>query len=84
MTQQELAERTGVSRQTIISLESGKYIPSLDLAFRIALTFNKNIEDVFEYRPPQEPDPEWDSFSDYSDWQERRAHGGKSIGQLIL
>jgi putative transcriptional regulator len=47
MTQQELAERTGVSRQTIIAVEAGKYTPSLDLAFRIAIAFNVPVTEVF-------------------------------------
>ena len=47
MTQQELAEKTGVSRQTIIAVEAGKYSPSLELAFRIALAFNVPIGEVF-------------------------------------
>ena len=47
MTQQELAERTGVSRQTIIAVEAGKYTPSLDLAFRIALAFGVPVTEVF-------------------------------------
>ena len=49
MTQQQLADKAGVTRQTIIAIESGKYCPSLLLAFRIAKAFNKDIEDVFEY-----------------------------------
>ncbi len=49
MTQQDLAERVGVTRQTIIALEAGKYAPSLLLAFRIARAFNKGVEDVFKY-----------------------------------
>ena len=47
MTQQELAERTGVSRQTIIAVEAGKYSPSLELAFRIAAAFGVPIGEVF-------------------------------------
>ena len=47
MTQQELAERTGVSRQTIIAVEAGKYSPSLELAFRIAEAFGVPIAEVF-------------------------------------
>ena len=47
MTQQELAERTGVSRQTIIAVEAGKYTPSLELAFRIAEAFGVPITEVF-------------------------------------
>jgi putative transcriptional regulator len=54
MTQQELAERVGVTRQTIIALEAGKYVPSLLLAFRLAATFGVRVEDVFQYEggPP--------------------------------
>jgi putative transcriptional regulator len=47
MTQQELAERAGVTRQTIIAIEQGRYAPSLPLAFRIARAFGAKIEDVF-------------------------------------
>jgi putative transcriptional regulator len=47
MTQQELAEKAGVSRQTIISIEAGKYSPSLELAFRIADAFGVKIGEVF-------------------------------------
>ena len=49
MTQQALAERIGVTRQTIIALEAGKYVPSLLLAFRLATTFGVRVEDVFQY-----------------------------------
>lgn len=49
MTQQELAMRVGVTRQTINSLEKGKYSPSLDLAFRIALAFDVPIGELFSY-----------------------------------
>ena len=48
-TQQELADRVGVSRQTIISLENGRYNPSIVLAFRLARTFRVAFEDVFHY-----------------------------------
>ena len=48
MTQVELAEKAGVSRQTIVALEAGKYTPSLELAFRIALVFDVAITEVFE------------------------------------
>ena len=48
-TQQELADRTGVSRQTIISLEGGKYNPSILLAFRLSRQFGVRIEDLFLY-----------------------------------
>lgn len=49
MTQAELAERAGVTRQTIIAIEAGKYNPSLELAFKIARAFGKGIEEVFRY-----------------------------------
>jgi putative transcriptional regulator len=49
MTQQQLADKTGVTRQTIIAIEAGKYSPSLTLAFRIARTFGVSLEDVFKY-----------------------------------
>lgn len=47
MTQQDLAEKAGVSRQTIIAVEAGKYSPSLELAFRIADVFDVTIGEVF-------------------------------------
>ena len=49
MTQQELAEKVGVTRQTIIALEAGRYAPSLLLAFRIARVFEASVEEVFQY-----------------------------------
>jgi putative transcriptional regulator len=49
MTQQQLADRVGVTRQTIIAIEAGKYAPSLPLAFKIARAFGKPIEDIFQY-----------------------------------
>lgn len=49
MTQQELADEAGVTRQTIIAIEGGKYTPSLALAFKIAKVFGKGVEQVFEY-----------------------------------
>jgi putative transcriptional regulator len=49
MTQQELADRVGVTRQTIIALEAGKYSPSLLLAFRLAGAFGVALETVFQY-----------------------------------
>jgi len=54
MTQQELADRVGVSRQTIVAIEKGNYSPSLELAFKIALTFNTPMQDVFSYEPVEE------------------------------
>ncbi|HOS12382.1 MAG TPA: helix-turn-helix transcriptional regulator, partial [Candidatus Pacearchaeota archaeon] len=49
ITQEELAEAVNVTRQTIIAIERNKYVPSLELAFRIARYFDKGIEEVFEY-----------------------------------
>jgi len=49
MTQQELAERVGVTRQTIIAIEGDKYSPSLEVAFRIARVFGVPLEQVFQY-----------------------------------
>ncbi len=50
MTQQQLADKAGVTRQTIIAIEAGKYAPSLPLAFKIAHTFGVQIENVFHYQ----------------------------------
>ena len=52
MTQQALADAVGVTRQTIIALEAGKYVPSLLLAFRLARVFGVGVEDVFLYDTP--------------------------------
>lgn len=49
MTQQELADRSGCTRQTIVALEKGKYVPSLALAFRIAKALGTTLENIFEY-----------------------------------
>lgn len=53
MTQQDLAERCRVTRQTIIALEAGRYAPSLELAFRIAVAFQRRVDEVFHW--PGEP-----------------------------
>ena len=50
LSQEQLAEKVLVSRQTIISLEKGRYNPSLDLAFRLSKFFNVPIEDIFIYK----------------------------------
>lgn len=49
MTQAQLAEKVGVTRQTIVAVEQGRYSPSLEVAFRIARVFGVGIEDVFQY-----------------------------------
>ncbi|MCX5646430.1 MAG: helix-turn-helix transcriptional regulator [Phycisphaerae bacterium] len=55
MTQQELADKAGVTRQTIIAIEAGKYAPSLPLAFRIARAFHTSVEHVFQYPDGEVP-----------------------------
>ena len=50
MTQEELANLAGCTRQTIIALEQGKYVPSIELAFRIAKAFGVPLEEVFQYQ----------------------------------
>ena len=47
MTQEQLADLVGISRQTVVAIEKYKYTPSLDLAFKIALAFDREIQDVF-------------------------------------
>lgn len=54
MTQEELAEKVGVTRQTIIAIESAKYSPSLELAFRIAEAFDVSLGEVFTYETEDE------------------------------
>ncbi|WML66730.1 MAG: hypothetical protein METHP_00183 [Methanoregula sp. SKADARSKE-2] len=54
MTQEDLAVKIGVIRQTILAIEKGKYVPSLDLGFKIARFFEVNIEEVFVYDDEQE------------------------------
>ena len=49
MTQAQLAERVGVTRQTIIAIEQGRYSPSLEMAFQIARVFAASLEEVFQY-----------------------------------
>ncbi len=51
ITQEQLAEKVGVTRQTIIAIEGGKYAPSLELAFKIALVFGVPLQEVFSYEP---------------------------------
>ncbi|HEX5046287.1 MAG TPA: helix-turn-helix transcriptional regulator [Gammaproteobacteria bacterium] len=55
MTQQELAERVGVTRQTVNAIEAGKYSPSLEVAFRIAVAFGVGIEEVFAFENGDPP-----------------------------
>lgn len=51
MTQKDLAERVGVTRQTIVAIEAAKYAPSLELAFQIAHAFGRPLTDVFQWEP---------------------------------
>jgi putative transcriptional regulator len=53
MTQADLADRVGVTRQTIIAIEQGKYSPSLEMAFQIARAFNVRLDEVFRYPDEQ-------------------------------
>ena len=53
MTQAELAQRIGVTRQTIIAIEQGRYSPSLEMAFQIAHALDVTLDDVFRYEPPE-------------------------------
>ena len=55
MTQKELANRVGVTRQTILAIENEKYPPSLELAFRIATVFDSPLEEVFTYDAEADP-----------------------------
>ena len=53
MTQAELAQRVGVTRQTIIAIEQGRYSPSLEMAFQIAHALDVTLDDVFRYESPE-------------------------------
>ncbi|MBD80846.1 MAG: transcriptional regulator [Crocinitomicaceae bacterium] len=53
MTQQELADKVGVTRQTIVAIEKSKYSPTLELAFRIAYVFGTTLDQVFNYVPDE-------------------------------
>ena len=55
MTQQELADKTGVTRQTVVAIENGKYFPSLELAFRMAYIFEVTLNEVFSYHADEDP-----------------------------
>jgi putative transcriptional regulator len=56
MTQAELADRIGVTRQTVIAIEQGRYSPSLEMAFRIAHVFGVGLDAVFQYNPDRQPE----------------------------
>ena len=55
ITQQQLADKVGVTRQTIVAIENAKYSPSLELGFRIAQIFSSPLEEVFLYNPEDDP-----------------------------
>ncbi|MBD3638468.1 MAG: helix-turn-helix transcriptional regulator [Crocinitomicaceae bacterium] len=55
MTQQELADKCGVTRQTIVAIEKGKYFPTLELAFRISHVFGTTLDEVFTYDSTSDP-----------------------------
>lgn len=54
LTQQDLATKLGVTRQTVLAIENDKYNPTLALAFKLALVFGRPIETIFEYEPEAE------------------------------
>jgi putative transcriptional regulator len=54
MTQQQLADKTGVTRQTIVAIENGKYSPTLELAFRISREFGLSLDEVFTFEPEKQ------------------------------
>lgn len=55
MTQKDLADKVGATRQTIVAIENAKYSPSLELAFRIAFVLQAPLEEVFMYDPEEDP-----------------------------
>ncbi|MFY1670411.1 helix-turn-helix transcriptional regulator [Plantactinospora sp. WMMB334] len=57
MTQAQLAERIGVTRQTVIAIEQGRYSPSLEMAFQIARVFAVPLDEVFQYPDPEGEQP---------------------------
>lgn len=57
MTQEALAQSVGITRQTVIALEGGRYTPSLELAMRLAAVFGKTVDDVFFWVVPPAPEP---------------------------
>jgi putative transcriptional regulator len=57
MTQAELADRVGITRQTVIGIEQSRYSPSLEIAFRISRVFGVALDDVFKYSGDEEPRP---------------------------
>lgn len=54
MTQQALAQAVGITRQTVISLETGRYAPSLELAMRLARVFGRGVDEVFFWKAPEQ------------------------------
>ncbi len=76
MTQKELAELIGVSRQTVHAIERGKYSPTLEVAFRIARVFGTSIEDIFFYEPDIEGEhPFKDGLELEISWHDSRGEG---------
>ena len=78
MTQKQLAEAIGVSRQTIMAIEGNKYPPSLEVAFRIANVFGASIEDIFFYEPDVDGEHEFkDGLVVEVHWDEPDHDGGQ-------
>jgi putative transcriptional regulator len=81
MTQAELARSIGVTRQTVIAIEHGRYSPSLEMAFRIARAFDVSLDDVFQHPTP--PSDQGDKHMDAStDRRAPRAHTGRFVDEL--
>ena len=82
MTQKELAELIGVSRQTVHAIERGKHSPTLEVAFRIARVFGTSIEDIFFYEPDIEGEhPFKDGLELEISWHDSRGEGTDNEGQ---
>ena len=81
MTQKELAELIGVSRQTINAIERSKYSPSLEVAFRIARVFGTSIEDIFFYEPdPKGEHPFKDGLELEISWHDNQGEDSDNDG----
>ncbi len=78
MTQAELADRIGVTRQTVIAIEKGRYSPSLEMAFRIAQALAVPLDDVFQY-----PVPSTDQGHKHMDSEHRGTDRSHKAGRLV-
>jgi putative transcriptional regulator len=78
MTQAELASRIGVTRQTVIAIEKGRYSPSLEMAFRIAQALNVPLDDVFQY-----PAPHTDQEDKHMESEDRKVGRSQKTGRFV-